>query len=477
MKTKIIAVIAVAIIVVAGIGAALMLQKKETKAPEVNLTSVALEVYGNADGDSNIDQDDADLLSEYLDKVTKLSASDLANFTAEKNFNEKFADANNDGTIDNSDLAQIQVIIDGTAQTLWFLDGLKNERSISRDISRIGAEYYANTELCLILGLADKVVAVDNAPYIYKDFYFTPAQRANITNMVNMNTPDFAFINDLDLDVLLTFFTNGYDVKQTKLIGTDVVYLGLYNPDMSNAEGSNFIQGILKAGYIFGAVERAEAYAAWILDTRNTLAAIANTIPEADKPTVLMSNYPNSYFFTPDTKTATVYCYTDPLGQACLLGGGKNIGASLFSDYNTSLSKSTQVDALFNDDNATTIDYIFLHNVKYTYGGTVVAGVPDHGYLATNDSEMAASWAKATSASHTLLVDLDPDNLYLIAGDFRNGPSGAVLLGAYVGKLINPTYYESIDPIAIHNYYINHWLGIEGYDVATQGEFIYHALP
>jgi ABC-type Fe3+-hydroxamate transport system substrate-binding protein len=476
MKTKVIALVVVAILVVAGIGAVLIFTKNEEKNDAIALTSVALEVYGNADGDSDVDINDANLLSDYLGKVGHVSDADLLNFTEVNHFNKKFADANNDGTIDNADLAQVQVIVDGTAQTLWLLDGLKNERSVKRDISRIGAEYYANTELCLILGQADKVVAVDNAPYIYRGFYFNSTQQSNLVNMINMNTPDYSFINDLNLDILLTFYTNGYDVKQTKIIGTDVFYLGLYNPDMSNAEGSNFIQGILKAGYIFGAVERAEAYASWILETRNSLAEIASTIPEDLKPTVLMSNFPNSYFFNPDTKTASVYCYTDPLGQACLLGGGKNVAATLYSDYNTSLSKTTQVDALFNDDNATTIDYIFLHNVKYTFGGTVVAGVPDHGYLAANDAEMAAAWANATSSSHTLLVDLNPNHLYLIAGDFRNGPSGAVLLGAYIGKMINPTYYANVDPIAIHNYYINHWLGIEDFDVSVDGEFIYHSL-
>ncbi|MDW5563943.1 MAG: dockerin type I domain-containing protein [Methanomassiliicoccus sp.] len=476
MNQKVIALTIAGIIVIAGVVGALLLTQNNAKA-EVNLTSVALDIYGNADGDSNIDEADAKLVENYISASSTSNSTEMAKFEADNHFNSKLADANKDGKIDGADATQIRAVVNKDADTLWFVDGAGADRSVSLNISRIGAEYYANTELCLILGLADKIVAVDNAPYVYKDFYFTATQQANITNLVNMNTPDYAFVNDLDLDVLLTFYTNSYDVKQTKLIGTDVIYLGLYNPDMANAEGSNFIQGILKAGYIFGAVDRAEEYAAWILETRNKLADIANSIPEDEKPTVLMSNYPNSYFINPDTKTATVYCFTDPLGQACLLGGGKNVGASLYGgEYNNSLSKVSQVDALFNDDNSTTIDYIFLHMVKYTYAGTVVAGVPEHGYLAQNESEVAASWESATSSSHTLLVDTDPNDLYLIAGDFRNGPTGAVLLGAYIGKIINPSHYTSIDPIALHNYYINHFLGIADYDVSTDGVFMYHPV-
>ena len=476
MQNKVIVVIVAGIIIVAGMVGAFMLLQKNTKG-ELALTSVALEVYGNADGDSNVDEADAALVERYISASSTSNSSEMEKFVADNKMNIKLADANMDGSINDADAAQIRAVVNHDAERLWIVDGIGADRSVDLDISRIGAEYYANTELCLILGMADKVVAVDNAPYIYKDFYFTPTQQANITNLIDMNNPDYVFVNELDLDILLTFFTNSYDVKQEKLIGTDVVYLGLYNPDMSDAESSNFIQGILKAGYIFGVVERAEAYAAWILETRDQLADIASTIPEDEKPTVLMSNYPGTYFISPDTTGATVYCFTDPLGQACILGGGKNIGQALFGDeYNTSLSKKVQVDALFNDDDTNTIDYVFLHNVKYTFAGTVVAGVPDHGYLAQDDSEMAAAWANAVSSDHTLLVDLDPDHLYLMAGDFRNGPTGAVLLGAYIGKIINPEYYASIDPIALHNYYINYWLGIADYDVSTDGVFMYHPV-
>lgn len=474
MNRGIIAIAVAGLLITAGVIGVFFLTQKSAKG-EVNLTSRALEVYGNADGDSDVDENDAKLVEKYISALSTKNSSEMEKFVADNSFNTKLADANNDGVINSQDVAQIRAVVNRQAERLWLVDGTGTDRSVSLNIQRIGAEYYANTELCLILGLADKVVAVDNAPFLYKDFYFTPAQQANITNLVNMNTPDYPFVNDLDLDILLTFYNNSYDVKQEKVIGTDVIYLGMYNPDMSNAEGSNFIQGILKAGYIFGAVDRAEEYAAWVLETRDKLANIAKTVPEAEKPTVLMSNYPNSYFINPDTKTTTVYCYTDPLGQACLLGGGKNIGQSLYGDeYTRSLSKVSQVDALFNDDNSTTVDHIFLHMVKYTYGGTVVAGVPDHGYLAQNEDEIAAAWQNAVSSNHTLLVDMDPNDVRLIAGDFRNGPTGAVLLGAYIGKIINPSYYSDIDPAALHNHYINHFLGIADYDVKTDGVFMYH---
>ncbi|MEM0448207.1 MAG: hypothetical protein QW520_00075 [Methanomassiliicoccales archaeon] len=477
MKLKFLAIILAAIVVLSGVGVyAAFSMPKDNKSKEKDITTIALEVYGNADGDSNVDMDDVSVLERYLSlKSRGPTPQEMQDFYNETNFNEELADANGDGTIDDLDVQQTRAVVERKATHLWLKDGIGAKRKVDLNISRIGAEYYSNVELCLILGLADKIVAVDNAPYMYRDFYFTERQKANITNLVNMNTPDYPFVNELNLDILLVFYTNGYETKQTKIIDCDVIYLGLYNPDMSNARGSNFIQGILKAGYIFGKVERAEAYANWVLETRDRLAAIAASIPEEEKPMVLMSTFQNSYFMDPNIKTATVYCFTDPLGQACLLGGGRNIGYELYgSTYNTSLSQRSQVDALFNDDNRTQIEYIFLHMVKYTYGGQVVAGVPEHGYLARSHAEIASAWNNATSPAHTLMVDIDPNKVFLIAGDFRNGPTGAVLLGAYIGNIINHEYYKSIDPIALHNHYIRDWLGIKGYDVSRDGVFMYH---
>jgi len=474
MKTKIIALLIVGILVAAGIGAFAFLMMGDEDQPDVEVTGVSLQIFGNADGDSDVDGDDAQLVQDYLKVVEEGDDAGIEKFVNETDFNLQFADANDDGEIEETDVQQIQYIVEDEAEYVWLLDGLGNSRKIGTDISRIAAEYYANTELCLIMGLVDKLVAIDNAPYIYRDFYFNESKADSMVNLVNMNKPDYVFVNEQDLDILLVFFTTDYEVKQEKIIGTDVLYLGLYNPDMSNARQSNFIQGILKAGYIFGAVERAEAYANWVLETRDDLAAVAASIPEDEKPEVLMSTYSSSYFLDPDVKTCTVYCYTDPLGQACLLGGGKNIGEELYGDvYNTSLSQKSQVDALFNDDNTSTIDYIFLHMVKYTYGGSINAGVPEHGYIATSDDEIAQAWQDTTSDEHTLLVDMDPNNITLIAGDFRNGPTGAVLLGAYIGNMINPEYYSEIDAIALHNHYINFWLGIADYDVAVDGVFMY----
>jgi len=460
MNVKIIAIAIVAIMVVAGAAAVIVLSNNDSNRIIID---VDLEVFGNADKDSKVDINDANLVQDYID-AKKDNSDSLANI--EKRISTTFADANQDGTIDSKDVDQIKAVANGTAKNVWLLDGIKEPRKISTEISRIGCEYYSSVEMCLLLGLADKVAAIDYAPWIYKDFYFTEGQQKNIQNMVNCNNPDYDLINSMDLDIYLMFSgTASYEAKQDKIIDCDVIYLGLYNPDLTNTDKSNFVQGILKAGYIFGAVDKAEAYVDWIIGYRDKLLDIAKSIPDSEKPIVGMSNFMSSYFSTGTTTTMTLYSSVDPLGQAAVLGGGINAIDKISTSIVTANSLSVQIDSIFNDNDNFNVNFFFLHLVKHTFGA-VTMDTPDHGYLQNNQKEV--NDGEKLSKSQSLITD---EQIQLIAGDFRNGCSGGVVLGAYIGSIINPDAYKDIDPIKIHNEYVQ-LLGIGDYDVSKKGTFI-----
>ncbi|MDR1690804.1 MAG: ABC transporter substrate-binding protein [Candidatus Methanoplasma sp.] len=463
MNAKFGAVIAIAILVAAGAAAYIILKNDGDAKP----IDVNLEIFGNADKDWKIDENDAKLVEDYVKAVSDADQDKISDI--ESRMSTRFADANNDGKIDGKDAEQIRAIANGTAKHLWFLDGIQQERDIDLDIDRIGAEYFTNTEMMLILGQSDKLVAVDNAPYMCREFYFNAEKQKSIANMVNMSVPDYDFVNGLDLDVLLIFApltAAKYEEKREKIVDCDVLYLGLYVPDLTNTSKSNFIQGILKAGYIFGSVERAEGYTQWVLENRDRLMETANSISDSDKPVVAMSNYTSTQYFMDETKkTFTLYRTEDPLGQAVSLAGGVNILKVLGKDGAS--NPSVQVDAIFNDDPNVHADFIFLHLVKYTYGGTINKGVPDHGYAVDDHTEMKAACADA--GSRTLIAD---EIITLIAGDFRNGCTGGILLAAYMGNIINPDEYSGIDPVKMHNEYVK-WMGIENYDVNEKGVFVY----
>jgi iron complex transport system substrate-binding protein len=68
-------------------------------------------IFGNANGDMNIDQQDIDLLNEIA--AGKSPSTDLA-------------DANQDGVVDAQDVEQVRKIIDGTASVMWVQMHMEN---------------------------------------------------------------------------------------------------------------------------------------------------------------------------------------------------------------------------------------------------------------------------------------------------------------------------------------------------------------
>jgi len=299
--------------------------------------------------DDKIDQSDAD----YVTRIIAGTASAT-----------RFADANNDGKINQTDTDQIDAIIAGTATQIALLDGNGNTITVSLPVNRIIVEYIQNAELVRVLGLESKVVGVDYCVDKLKSIYF-PENAASIVSVGQMYTPDYETVLSLNPDVLLTFSNTPAAIaeKASKLPGVDVVFLGLYYPNVTNPEDSAFFQGILKAGYIFNNVPKATEYANWLLSLTQTIRAKTSTLTESQKQTVLLTNYP----YTAST-TIKAYATIDTLGQVCILSGGANIAASLPTYLNAS---SVNVDAewIIQQDP----DYIFLHTVHYTFSGITYA--------------------------------------------------------------------------------------------------------
>lgn len=456
MNSKYMVVAVAAILIVSGAVGVFLLSKDNDSGRE-HIPNMELEVFGNANNDWKVDEDDLTALEEIIAGEREPSA---------------LADANQDGVIDERDIEQVESIINRTAEHLWLIDGDGNTKKIKLDIERIGSEYYSNTELMCILDVKDKVVAIDNAPYQLKDFYFGEG-RNDITNLVNMHTPNYEAVADLNLDILLTFSYAGTEEKQEALSNVDVLYLGMYRPDVLEPEKSEYMQAILKAGYIFDRVERAENYIEWLLDVREDIASVSDTIAEEDKKKVLMTNYSNSHFADESIVEWSLYTKIDPQGQALLLAGGHSVAQDILTpeQYNGGADRTIYGAKVGTEPIITAdIDYVFCHCVKYTYGGQVIESTPDHGYGISDRTEIEA--AQALAASREMINLDDDDNIFIMAGDFRNGATGGILHAAYIAKAIYPELFDELDPVAIHNQYVNEWLGIADYDVSVDGVFM-----
>lgn len=454
MNTKvIIAVVLICVVAasLAGYAVFFLSAVPEETTPE-ETPRFALEVYGNANMDEVVDENDVDFIQKIIDG--NLSKTE-------------FADANRDGWVDQEDIDQVNALLKGNAYYIWILDGNGDSVKVRLPVKRIGAEYLSNIELMRILGVEDNVVAVDFAPYQLRHFYF-PHRYDELANLGNMYKPDYELVLSLNLDVLFTF---SYDIaeKKEKLTDVDVVFLGLYWPDTVNPSESRFIQGVMKAGYILGKVERAKAYVNWLLTLIDSIKNETTTLSESEKPSVLMTA---TVGYIDDSMQTTIRAFTlrDPLSQMCILAGGKPIARDLQEWLGTSYYATVDVEWVLEKDP----EYIFVHTVRYTYSGVTFA--PEYGYDVNDTSSLNSTWVDIMS--RPLLSEISAvinGNVYIIAGDFRNNAMGSVLGAVYLAKILHPELFVDLDPEVIHQEYITNWMGLDC-DLDECGTFLYPPL-
>jgi iron complex transport system substrate-binding protein len=409
-----------------------------TTVDEMDLT---LEIYGNANMDDKVDSSDVTYLQQIISGSKEVTL---------------FADANMDGVVDANDVTQLNALLSRDAAKIYLLDGNRQNISVSLPANRLVVEYNQNTELIRILELEDLVVGVDSGVDPVKQLFF-PDNYADIASVGQMSSPDYEAVLNLNPTTLLTFTASTAD-KAAHLPGVDVIYLGLYNPNVTQPEASRFLQGVLKAGYIFDKVDRATEYANWILDLTSTINEKVNTIPEAQRKTVLMTN-------SPTINNGKAYTAFDTLGQACILAGGSNVAEALSGN-----SINVDDEWILDQDP----DYIFVHTVRYAYDGTMRE--PAQGIDATDPSGMQTVLNDYVSKpAYAGLTAVTSNHVYMIAGDFRNNAMGGTLGAVYMAKILYPDVFSDFNPQEIHQEYITHFLRLD-YDLDTNGVWLYPAI-
>lgn len=99
------------------------------------------------------------------------------------------------------------------------------------------------------------------------------------------------------------------ETKAENLPGVDVVFLGLYYPDLADPENSKFADGVRKLGYILDEEERADEYLTWWLHWIDQIRSRVERVPDEDRPKVLICAYPYAHL---DTGTFRTYSSSTP---------------------------------------------------------------------------------------------------------------------------------------------------------------------
>jgi iron complex transport system substrate-binding protein len=408
--------------------------------------SAALGIFGNTNMDDTIDQLDIEHVRGIIDG--RYEKTDLA-------------DANRDGAIDEEDIAQIEAIIAGEETVLNILDGNGDPVAVHKPVERIVVEYLDNAELVSILNSKDKVVGVDYAVAKSEAQFPDLARRKNVGQM---NEPDYEAVLSTDPDLLLTFSPMNIKTKADNLPGVDVVFLGLYFPDISDPAGSKYVDGVRKLGYILDEEERAEEFIRWNLGWVEEIRSRAAGVPEEERPKVLISAYPYAHL---DTGTFRTYSMIDTLTQMAVLTGVRVMAEDLPEFFGSSYNIQVDPEWVIESDP----DFIYLHLVAHTYSGLSLE--PANGYDATDPAEIRAARDAFTSRPElTEMKAVKEGKVYLGSGSFRNDATGGLIGAAYMAKAFLPEVFADLDPEAIHQEYIERFLG-EDFDLDQGGVFLY----
>lgn len=434
MDKKILSVIVVSILVIAGVGGVLFLNNASNENDNpIDLASnnVYLDIFGNADGNSRIDQNDVKIIEKYLNGET--SINDMIKIKDSSGKGYYIADANCDGKITSADVDYVKSLIDRTAEKVNFLDGYKIKSSCKLDPKKIVSEYTSECEMLSLMGVQDRIVSVGNAPYQMKDYFLMNMKdTSKVYNLFNMHSPDYEAIADLEPDLWITHLSNNMDVKKTKT-QADVFSPNLTNINLTNIYDSGCVKGALLLGFIFDNTEAGESYAKWLIDAWKYMNDNTSKMNEKDKPTSLYFWY-GGHFFDKANTTVTISGMTAVGYNAMKLAGGHNlvddIAPSKIENGKISIESLVDVES----------DYLFVHTVKYQGDGKELAYIPDQGFLVDDDTELKDF--QENLDSYEIFDYMKDENKYITCNELWHGGSGGILLAAQLGHILHPDLYS-----------------------------------
>jgi len=394
-----------------------------------------LEIYGNANMDDLLNDDDL----QYLEGI--LTGTNDAT---------KLADANFDGKIDEADTEQLQKMLDGTEEKLTFVDIFGENVTVNKPIKRLVNMGYSGVEMTRILDAEDILVAYGQDRT--EQITFLP----KLTELPFVgNSPsncDFEKIISLKPDAVQTnlerasALIGGLDQKRVfekNLNGIPLISLNMREQD-------TLVKNVRTYGYILDKESEAERFIDWYSKYYNMFTSRTESIPKEERPTCVFE-------YTP------YYCYASGsnLGQILTMAGGKNILDDAVGPNDPKYGAMLDVQP----------EFVTNENPKYIFIGVESYG--DGGYETNDLTKMIASKEQVMNRTELANVDaVKNDDVYCLDYLLLLGAGNNIIGTAYLAKLFYPDLFQDMDPEVIHQEYVDNFLRID-FDIRTQGAFVY----
>ncbi|MDO5862437.1 MAG: ABC transporter substrate-binding protein, partial [Thermoplasmata archaeon] len=238
----------------------------KTEAPTGSDT--LLTVLGNANLDETIDEKDV----EAIESIIELGGT-VADYP--------YADANNDGIIDSSDVEFVKKLAAKEEMVIYYYNVDGDVASLHYPVTgTIIATYNKTLEACRTLGLSSQIIAVDDMIYDWPT-YFPEFQ--DLPSVGNRMTPSVETILELDPDAYLCGTKKWFGPELESTIGdvVDIIRLPTW-------EEGQVLSGMVTLGFITQHESDASEYMAWANKILDAVDNVVSGIAESDRPTVLV---------------------------------------------------------------------------------------------------------------------------------------------------------------------------------------------
>jgi len=398
-----------------------------------------LEVFGNADMDKTIDEDDI---------------AYVVGIIAGTNEETMLADANYDGEITEDDITQIEQIIKGEERQITIVDSADRIITVKKPIDKIICFHYGAVEAIQTLGASDKIVGVNRQTVSKTDFY----KIDDFSNIGYVDDPNYEEILNRDPDAVILFASiHDYDVQCVniqKTLDEADPNIAVISLDFVTIEG--YLNELRKLSYIIDreneAKEFIDFYNGWLDKIKERL----ESVPEEDRTTVYfeMATWPEGY--------STCSKGSFGLHECVVTAGGINI----FGDRNQSF---------FDVDP----EAVMIRNpdviLNYGFGNYAETGSG----LGGNSEKMKVIRDEIMNRPELKDINAVKDvRVYIIPWDVTCG-GGKHLVGiSYMAKWFYPELFSdmSVEEIkSVHQEYLTRFMGLD-YDLSELGTFVYPSM-
>ena len=388
-----------------------------------------LGIFGNANEDDTINMQDVTytelIILEYRDRT-------------------ELADAKYDSDIDILDMTQIALIILGREKELTFLDGFGEVMTVKKPVERIVSVWCTNNELLQVLDATDKIVGID-AGMTGKSTTLFPEISA-LPDCGGWYAPNFEAILSQHPDMYIPWLIttddpeSSYGIIRKRFLEEKLMSVPVLCIDNSEYRtGEYFIEELKRLGYILDRREESEEFTEFYEECTDRVAEQTEGLTDDEKPRVWVT----SLFFSGGAVTGSPYAYSifDPVD----LAGARNIAEGL--------PRGTMVD----------LEWVIEQNPEYIFIQIWAAGNRKSPY-APDYSISVVEEQVNTVLNCPELANVDAvknKRVYAVQYSHFSKGTSRCLCVAYLAKLFRPELFEDMDPQALHQEYIDRFMGID----------------